>query len=116
MTEHTFAYTGGELQRPLANLLERQKAKIAELDAKIAALPGAMVEDAHRAVDLRNLQKADANPARALLNERTTLLVGKRETELWLFESRRAEMAVWRLTMSDLSLLYGDVDVLGLSA
>lgn len=116
-TEHIFAYTGKEIEGPLLALLERQKTKLAELDKKIAALPGAMVEAAQKPVDLRHVPHlAEGAAARVLLNERTTLLVGCRECELWLYEARRQPESVWYLSMGDLALIYADVDVLRLSA
>jgi len=112
---HVFAYEGKDIEAPLLALLERQKAKIAALDVKISELPAASVEAAQKPTDLLRPAKPIDTAAVRLLGERNTLLVGKRETELWIAEARRCPESVWYLTMSDLALLYEDVDVLGLT-
>ncbi len=108
-----FTYTGAALVRPLRALLSRQGDKLGALDAKIATFSGAVLEAAQRPANLmRPTQHSTEEMAAAsILRDRQILLIGRRESELMLFEALRTPEATWSLTLSDISLLYSDLDL-----
>lgn len=104
MSEPTFSYSGKALAAELESLLKRQEVEVAELDAKLAAMPAAVVEAAQSPPNLmqNRAPSAEEAAARRILADQITLRVGQLETEHWLAECYRTPGACWVLDLADL--------------
>ncbi len=99
-----FSYTGKDIEAPLSALLDHLREQETTIRAALRRYAHTDEREFFAWASQQSFQGGASEVERhSLAKSLVGVLVAMRETELWVYESRRTPTATWTLTMADLA-------------